>query len=108
MLAYQVIFVCRILSVFPEHRNVIKLMDIVLLIKLNRAIYDWYSFLLNCLETDKNYAAFKLKSTRLNSIFDVDNEIELIVLRRVELGFFKCFVFCRRFLLGLFSTLPST
>lgn len=85
-------------------------MDVVLLIKLNKAMYDCCLFLFNRLEIDKNYAAFKLlKSRRLNSVFGMDNQIELIVLKRVEPCSFKQFVFCRHvFCLVLFSTLPST
>lgn len=65
-------------------------MDTVLLIKLNTAAYDYYSFLFSWLETDKNPAAFKLlKSRRLNSIFCVDNQSELVPLKSVEQGFFK-------------------
>lgn len=86
--------------------TVFKLRDIVLLIQLNKAVYDCYSFIFNWLETDKNSAAFKLlKSRRLNSIFSMDNQIELIVIKGVEPGFFKWFVFRRHFLLELFSTL---
>lgn len=65
-------------------------MDTVLLIKLNTAAYDYYLFLFSWLETDKNPAAFKLlKSRRLNSIFCVDNQSELVPLKSVEQGFFK-------------------
>lgn len=81
-------------------------MDAVLLIKPNTAVYDCYSFLFSWLETDKNPAAFKLlKSRRLNSIFSVDNHIELVPLKSVEQGFFKWPVFCRFFLLLFFSSI---
>lgn len=71
-------------------------MDVALLTKLNKAVYDCSSFLFNRLETDKNYAAFRiLKSRRLISVFSADNQIELTVGKRVEPGFFKQFVDCR-------------
>lgn len=82
-------------------------MDTVLLIKLNTAAYDCYSFLFNWLETDKNPAEFKLqKSRRLNSIFGVDNQIELVPLKSVEQGFFRWSVFWKCLLLLFFSPLP--